>query len=245
MRLLTNCHILYTRSAQYFPAFAKKIQALGGIAHHLPLVDTRPLALNPADSQYSLSADYLIFTSAAAVRHFPQVLWQMQANIAIGPATENAILSNHKNIFLTAPAPFNSETLLSTFQPNHKRIAIIAAEGGRQILLEALKQHNQAQLIYAYERFNPCTHWQTTLPIPNAILLSSQTALNHLIEISAQSTLNLLQSRTAVFALSPRIGQAAQIAGFQLVFAAPQADENAQIQHLCQWWHNFKEYQHE
>lgn len=242
---LADCQILYTRSAQYFPDFAKKIQALGGIAHHLPLVDTRPLALNLADSQYALSADYLIFTSAAAVRHFPQALWQSQANIAIGLATESAILSHAKTVFLTAPAPFNSESLLSAFQPTNKRIAIIAAEGGRKLLLETLKQHNQTQLIYAYERYNPSTHWQAALPLPNVILLSSQTALNHLIEISAQSTLNLLQSRSFVLALSPRIEQAAQSAGFQRVFAAPQADENAQIQYLCQWWHNFKEYQHE
>lgn len=242
MQPLTNCRILYTRSAKHYPAFAQKIQALGGTALHLPLIDTRAITLNDTDSHYCRHADYLIFTSAAAVQHFPEALWQNQANIAIGPATESAIIQRLKPLFLTAPAPFNSESLLSIFQPQHKHIAIIAAAGGRQLLLNTLTQHNHTQTIYAYERYNPSNNWPETLALPHAILLSSQSALNHLIEISAQSTLNLLQSHTTVIALSPRIGQAAQSAGFQHVFAAPQADENAQIQQLCQWWHKFKEY---
>lgn len=238
---LSGCRVLYTRAAAYFPAFAEKIQTLGGTALHLPLIDTRALPLNTAALNFCQTADYVIFTSAAAVRHFPITAAPQAAAIAIGPATAAALAEKNTAVFLTAPAPFNSESLLQIFAPTAKNIAIIAAEGGRQVLIEQLQTHNHCQFIFAYERYNPSTTWQCQ-PLPHAILLSSQTALKNLIEITAQTTLNLLQSQIAVIALSPRIGQAAQSAGFQHVFSAAQADENAQIQQLCQWWHIFKEH---
>lgn len=242
MYLLEDCTVLYTRAAAHFPAFAAKIHALGGIAEHLPLVDTRRIALDADSADYCRQADMLIFTSAAAVEHFPRELWRRQRNIAIGPATAAAVEAKQQALHLAAPPPFNSESLLSIFQPQEQNIAIIAARGGRQLLHEQLNRHNRARFAFVYERYNPSPHWCADLSIPQALILSSQAALNHLIEITAQATLNLLQSRTAVIALSPRIGQAAQGAGFQQVFAAAQADENAQIQQLCQWWQTIKEY---
>lgn len=236
-KVLSGCKILYTRATAHWMTFANQIIALGGEPYHLPLMATRVREIEQSDADFCQQADDLIFTSVAAVNHFPKILAPGNAQIiAIGEKTHAALVAKHYSVTLTAPPPYHSESLLSVYAPQAKKIAIIAAPNGRKHLYQSLNIKNKTRLIYAYERYNPSKYWLETLPIPNVLMLSSIQTLKFLLQITPQTTLNLLQCRTEVIALSKRIAHAAHHAGFLSVSHSEQATETAQIQTLCQWW---------
>lgn len=238
MKPLTDCHVLYTRAQSHYTQFSKQIELLGGKTYSYPLMDTQALELSLQDIQAIEEADYLVFTSANAVKHFPFQHDYTAKAIAIGKATENALKTAKVLPILTAPPPYTSESLLSIFQPTQKRILIIAAPNGRTYLYQHLVRNNpKTSYLYNYVRYNPSSHW--TFPLTKAfdvLVIASQQTLNNLIEITPQTPLNLLQCNTCMLTFSERISCTARKVGFQTVLTVPRADEIALIETLTHWW---------
>ena len=243
MNELSGCTLLYTRDAAHYPAFRARITALGGTTLHLPLMATRAQALTTADRALLNRSDYLVFTSAAAVRHLiEQYPLRGQQTVAIGETTAAALPSPPA---ITAPAPYNSEALLAHWQPRGARIALIAAPGGRQQLAAVLNKNNTVHTLYSYTRYNPTTRWPDTLTLPDCITMASQQTLNHLLAIIPQEKTKLLQYRACIAAISARVAQYAQQQGFQQTIFAEDANETRQIAAICRWWTQTQEQRHD
>ncbi|RKW09097.1 MAG: hypothetical protein D8H94_17795 [Cardiobacterium sp.] len=156
MSELSGCIILYTRDSSHYPAFRACITALGGTTYHLPLMATAPQPLSAADRSILDSSDTLVFTSAAAVQHLlAQYPLRGQQTITIGTATAAALPCPPNRC---APPPYNSETLLADWQPHGARIALIAAQEGRQMLTETLSKLSVLPLL------PPCPARPTAAP---------------------------------------------------------------------------------
>lgn len=238
--------MVYTRSQSHLAQSALTQQ--GAIVDHVPLMDTRAKALSANDWDFLLSADAWVFTSEASVRHLYAQKQSIDDGktrlyVAIGQTTARALSSQTSSTILIAKAPYNSEALLSHWQPKNQRIAIIAAEGGRELLQSALALHNHVRPIYAYERFNPTLNYPTHFPIPHAMMLASLQTVHHLVRITPQSYLKLLKLRCTMVAISHRVSQSLVEQGFLHTLAAPVAEEASQIQLMSEWWQQRQEYQ--
>lgn len=235
---LQGCRILYTRSKQHWLQAEPLLRQLGAQPYHLPLLDTKMQPLSAKALEQCRKADDLVFVSAQAVQHFlAQYQPVFQQNlIAIGMKTVDALTAHAQTRFLVAPPPYNSEALLRIWQPQRHKIALIAAEGGRDLLYTTLSEDNEVYRIDAYQRFNPTHAWNFEMPLPHCILLASVQTLAHFLAITPQNMLKLLQCRAVIVALSPRIMQAAVHAGFLHCISAQYADERHLISCLEQWW---------
>lgn len=227
---LSGCHVLYTRADKHWLEARERLQALGATTSHLPLMDTCPLPF-----QLPEPLDAAIFTSANAVAHFFAQSALPCAAIAIGKKTEETLAHYGHPPIITAPPPYDSETLLSIWQPQGQHIAIIAAPGGRTYLHNTLGKSNHVSMVYTYKRFCPSTTANFT-EAPDAILIASCRTLDFLGKIAEPNTLKLLQCCTCVAAMSQRIADYATQQGFRHVISADQADEDAQFRALCHWW---------
>lgn len=238
---LAGCRVLHTRADRHWPQARNTLKQLGASPLHLPLMDTRAIPF-----QTPQALDAALFTSANAVEHFLAHSALPCAAVAIGAKTAQTLIRHNHPPTVTAPPPYDSEALLSVWQPHGQHIAIIAAHGGRQILAEALAAHNRVNIVYAYERFCPATRCIfTETNLPHATLIASQRTLDHLLKIAEPNTLKLLQWRTCIVALSPRIARYATDLGFRQTASAASADETAQLHALAEWWKNNKELRHE
>lgn len=235
---LAGCRIVYTRSQEYFEKSA--LHALGATLDHVPLMDTRPKALCPDDVAFLAQVDGVLFTSAAAVRHFfTQNAWSNQTlAIAIGEPTARALRAQSipEQALLIAPAPYDSEALLSIWQPKGKRIGIVAASGGRELLFKALGADNEVKIIECYQRYNPTEHYPTALPVPDFMMLASLQTVHHLLRITPQSYLKLLKLASTMVAISPRVAEFLKQQGFSRIISAPVAEELSQIEQIRQCW---------
>lgn len=234
---LAHCRVLYTRAAAHWHKAQAVLQQLGADVRHLPLLDTRPLPFS-----LPFAPDVALFTSANAVQHFLAQSALPCASVAIGEATAQALIEQGHAPILTAPPPYDSEALLSVWQPKNQRIIIIAAPAGRSLLREQLSPHNSVAIIHAYERYCPSTQLLCDdATYPHAILAGSVSTLHHLVKIAEPNTLKLLQWRSCVVAFSPRIAEQALQLGFHRAISANLATETAQFQVLCDWWKSNKE----
>lgn len=231
-RPLADCRVLYTRAAQHWDSARSALEALGADVRHIPLLDTRPLPFT-----LKRPPDDAVFTSANAVRHFfTQSTFDGQS-IAIGEKTAQALRNAGQNVAILTPPPYDSEALLAHWQPRGRHIVIVAAPGGRSLLQQTLSAHNHVEMLYVYERFCPTPTLELSAEnIPDAVFAGSRQTLRYLTKIAQPDTLKLLQCRTCVVALSPRIADFATQLGFHRTISAGAASESAQIAALCQWW---------
>lgn len=229
---LAGCRVLYTRAAPHWQQAQSTLQALGAQALHIPLLDTRALPF-----AQSKTPDFSLFTSANAVRHFFAQRASAGQTIAIGGKTAQALAAHGHPPAITAPPPYDSEALLSVWQPQGKQIAIIAAPGGRTHLHDSLRVHNRVEVLHVYERFCPSITLEFSADnCPDAVLIGSSRTLRHLVKIAKPDTLKLLQCRTCIVALSPRIADDAAQLGFYRAISADSACEAAQFAALRRWW---------
>ena len=237
---MTDTHLIYTRGTRDWQRFITRYPVWAQYASHYPLLCIVENRLTTADIDFLKIADSLVFTSQHAVAHLlsQYTPGDIQQCIAIGQRSEAALSSEISGKAIqTAPPPYNSEALIKAWQPKAKRIAIIGAPGGRTLLFNTLAKQNNVRFIAAYTR--QCHRHDTPFPYcpnkHNIILLTSGSSLNCLIEITPQKLLKLLQYRAIMACISPRLAELARLAGFQKVFNAPQANEDALMRAITVW----------
>lgn len=249
---MRKIRILYTRNNRSFNNFQGLVkdylwQNILPEIIHLPLIDSRKISINSREFNYAKEADFIIFTSQSAVNFYPEKLLKNNANsgefAAIGKITEQAlrvkikaIIQADDDVKIISPKDnFTSEELLKELKINNKRVAIITAKGGRNLLYSELAKNNQCEFIFCYERFNPQEnqHIDTEkLQDISAILISSNSALENLERSLPVNLTQLLKSQAVLVAFSERIAETARQNNWQKVLAANQTSELAQLQIL-------------
>ncbi|MEP6484692.1 MAG: uroporphyrinogen-III synthase [Rudaea sp.] len=166
-RPLAGASVVVTRPSASAAATKANIRALGGIALALPGITLRG-ALDPASVKAELAAardsDVVIFVSPAAVKYAfaiqPKLRFIRTAVIAaMGAATARALQRKGFKQVIWPLASQTSEGLLAAPEMQKlrgKRVTLIGAPGGRDLLAQTLKQRKaRVQHILVYRRLPP------------------------------------------------------------------------------------------
>jgi len=247
---LVGCTVVITRPAGTATALASKVRALGGTPLLLPGLSLRAAP----DPQHARTQwlqvqhdDVLIFTSPAAVR-YALALAPMQkvhgAVVAVGRATARA-LQRHGVHAQTPALRQDSEGVLALpplQHPRGKRVALLAAPGGRGLIQQQLAERGaRLREVHVYRRAASRLtrrHHQAVqrLPAASCILLSSAEALQNLQgQLSATAWVRLCQAIAVVS--SERIAAAARAAGFLRIHRAASANQADLLMGACEAIH--------
>lgn len=161
--------VVVTRDRRQAGELAERIEALGGDALILPVLEIRePADSGPLDRAIAnlASYDWLIFTSVNGVRHFlerldrsPTDLRALRARIcAIGPATRAAVEALHLKVD-KMPEEYVAESLLKAFESeelNWRRVLLPRAAVARDLLpVELRRRGATVDVVEAYRTVIP------------------------------------------------------------------------------------------
>lgn len=232
---MSGWRLLLTRPAQESAALAETLGAEGIFTSSLPLLETEPLELTPAQRSaiYTL-LDYsaVIVVSKPAARLAVELIdevWPqppIQPWFSVGEAT-GRILADY-GLDVTWPAEGDdSEALLElaalkavAAQPD-SRVLIMRGEGGREWLAERLAELGvEVDHLPLYRRFLPA-YPPSALPALvdverlNGLVVSSGQGFEHLLELAGDSWPRLAQ--LPLFVPSVRVAEMARAAGASTV----------------------------
>lgn len=240
---LDGWRVLVTRPAHQAENLCRLIEARGGRAERLPLISVEPLMhVAPVARQLEAARDWdgWIFTSANAVRHTTQICrgpW-CRALSAVGAATAAAIEAGGREITAAPTLAYSGEALLALpqFQAvQGQRYLIITGERGLDVLAPGLIARGaQAQVAEVYRRL-PMPYEETrvlaALRGVDAIIITSGEALQHLVQLTPESSRPTLMKRILV-APSERVVEKARGLGFSRAYAPPQMADTQLVQLL-------------
>lgn len=231
--------VLVTRPAEQAAGLCALIEAAGGRALRLPLLDIVPVE-DPAAATELLSRpdwDWLIFVSANAVRHALALgAWrQGSARIAaVGEATAVALREAGVRVDLVPEPQFNSESLLAApalAEVAGLQILIVRGAGGRELLADVLRERG-AIIAYAevYRRRLPTladsaawiAHWQQGGI--DSVVVTSGEILGHLMTLLGEAGPELA-ARTPLVVIGERVASLARERGWQQVWATQRAGD--------------------
>jgi uroporphyrinogen-III synthase len=227
--------VVITRPAGTAAALARKARASDGVPLLLPGLALRGVtdeAVVRAGLQAALTDDLLIFSSPAAVRFAAALvpLETLATVLAVGQGTARA-LRRHGMRVPQVPSRQNSEGLLdhpALQDIEGRRIALIGASGGRELLREQLAARGaQLRELHVYRRVPPRLDRRHTdallhLPASALVLLTSTEALANLCRLLPAPALVRLVAATVVVS-SERLAVAARAAGFARIAMAASA----------------------
>jgi uroporphyrinogen-III synthase len=246
---LAGVNVLVTRPREQAENLCALIEAAGGRALRLPLLDIAAVA-DPASAAELLNRpafwDWLIFVSANAVRFaLPLGDWTHSPApetrvAAVGRATADRLAAAGIRVDLIPEPQFNSESLLASpemLEMAGRRVLIVRGRGGREHLAEALGARG-AEVAYAevYRRVFPETdadYWidlQRRGEIHRAVVTSGE-ALENLLRLLGESATEFVQA-VPLAVIGSRIERQARERGWRRVASAASASDQALVDAL-------------
>lgn len=253
-RLLQGRRILVTRPRAQAARLAALIAGEGGEPLCFPLIEIEPpLDAAPLRGVAARLAQYVlvVFISPNAVAFaIPEIAAQgpwpeaTQA-AAIGPGTVSALVSHgFDSDRIVVPAQrFDSEALLD--QPAlqsarvvGKKVLILRGDGGRELLVDTLRQRGaDVDCIACYRRTPPSDASEIVSLLRNkaldAVTLSSSEGLRNLLAMLDTEACAQLRC-LPVFVSHQRIEQAAIAAGWREIVVTPPGDARI-VESLCRY----------
>jgi uroporphyrinogen-III synthase len=252
-RALDGIGVLVTRPAHQAGALIQMIEAAGGHARHVPMVEIVALS-DPGPLTALIDRlehfDFAVFISPNAVQHGVVLIqarraWPANVKIAgVGPGTAKALAEFGHNDVLTPLTCFSSEGLLEREefqQVAGKRIVIFRGHGGRELLATVLRERG-ARVEYA-----ECYHRRPAAIDADAlrrlwteralhiVTAASPDALRHLVAAMGDAGRASLLA-TPLVVVSSRMAAIARELGFSAaVLTARDAGDTAVVEALEAW----------
>lgn len=211
----------------------EEIQALGGSAEILPMIEIMSHPLSPKvlsqATAFLHTTQGVIVTSQHAVAKAPlPIIEALKRNreasvLSMGQTTTEALMAKGITVTWTAPPGSQSETLLDLplFQTPGS-VALLKGEGGRQIFWEALHQAKRLEII-VYRRVPLKVALQALLKVWQrqkcAFLVTSHTILQQWLAQTPVVWHPWVKVQPVVV-ISPRLKRLAEEEGFQRLFLA-------------------------
>lgn len=246
---LLGATVVVTRPTATAAPLKRQIVRRGGNVLSLPAIALRP-AENPAGTRAALKAahdaDIVVFTSPAAVLHafllMPKLRFARATRVcAMGSAGATLLNRNGIRNVLTSDDRQDSEGLLALAElqkVRRRRVALIGAPGGRDLLATTLRQRGARVVdVYVYRRVAPNFNQRhfaalESAPTPLITLLSSLEALERLREALPLRLFARLADGELI-ASSERIAAAARTSLFANVHLATSAEAVPLVEAAC------------
>lgn len=236
-------HILITRPEGQHAYFSRQLELLGFRVSHLPCLAIDALHSAQLNSDPAGDFDYILFTSANAVRHahaLRPLPWSGVDVLAIGSATARTLEEHGQSLAMQPVSPFNSESMLARLVTvNPARLLIVKGRGGRELIHPELDRRGwQVSSADVYQRRLPTVPAARVSqvfrsPGPDIVSVTSNEVLENLVKLAAS------QDRLLALPLvvnSVRTAQRARDLGFEkpAIIASPAGDAG-QLEALQQW----------
>ncbi len=241
--------IVVTRPAGQAPRLIEAIQAAGGTALALPLLDiAEPVDAAPFRAALARLAefDYAVLVSPSAIeRVLPRVIeaggWPDGVTpVVVGEGSANTLAAYATPAPLKPAERFDSEGVLALDplqQLDGKRIVIFRGDGGRELMADTFRARGaEVEVVEAYRRLKPSHDLAPLLatePLP-VFTTTSSDALRHLMGLAGESLRERLQS-AVLFVSHQRIAALASDLGFSRIVVTTNGDEGM-LQSLCDWF---------
>ncbi|MDF1677683.1 MAG: uroporphyrinogen-III synthase [Legionellaceae bacterium] len=222
--------VLNTRPAHLAGKTSRHIIKAGGTPVMLPLLT---IAATPPSWLESLpplqSMQHAIFTSPNAVTYFfkhdkNQDFPNHICTYAIGPGTTHALRTGHI-LNVIQPEKPDSEHLLrldNLIHVKHQNVLLVKGIGGRTLIEKTLVARGAHLIpVEVYQRLLPKYDSNTINSLwhedaVDIILITSQTALQHLFALFGEKATPWLQSKPCLV-ISDRLAKAAHLSGFKTI----------------------------
>ena len=240
----SSAHVLNTRPSGQHLAFTRSLEALGFTVSHLPCLAIRGLPGHQLEKDPAAHFDFVLFTSANAVRFahaqhpFP---WRKLAVHAIGAATASALQTLHQPLAMQPLPPFNSEAYLAQIAPlPPARLLLVKGEGGRGLIASQLRAMGwQVSSMDLYRRELPVidavmfTRTFSHSP-PDIISITSNESLDNLVTLAGEFLPVLLKIPLVVNS-QRAIEQAMGLGFLHIPLLANPPGDKGQIEAIRQW----------
>jgi uroporphyrinogen-III synthase len=235
---LDGLRVLVTRPEHQARSLCDSINAAGGVAIALPVMDIMPI-LPWQESLLSLAEqDMIIFISRNAVTHFMAGLQTSLADnvqlVAVGAGTAETMREHGLRVDIQPPPPAGSESLLTMPELNmvqDKNVLIVRGDGGRELLADTLLARG-ANISYleVYRRGLPLRTKQEIeqAKTVDCIVITSIAGLDNLCKLIDIDQLTLKR----LIVMSERIRQHALNLGFQQCVVVADASDAAVMQQV-------------
>lgn len=245
---LKNKKILITRPEGLANSLINRINELGGVAQHYPVI-----RISDVEDSKSLTAiindlsnfDLAIFISPSAVIKSLEKISSLPSHLqlaVIGRSTQ-AMVNKYGLHAKIVPEGFNTESLLlhPALQENNiadKSIVIFRGIGGRDLLADSLQQRG-AKVIYAetYQRsINPLPSLSINeLNNLDILTVTSNEGLQNFFDLADESIKESLLSLPLIVP-GDRAYKLASLLGFNSIIQADNASDDACLQALIQFF---------
>ena len=252
-RRFVGLRVLVTRPAHQSEVFCRMIDAAGGRAIRLPVLEiVDPHDLRPVITQFKRLDDFdmAIFISANAVHKAVAYLDANELKLpqhlllaAVGPSTANALKRAGYRLDLVPATTFTSESLLAMDEMHSlsgKDILIFRGEGGREVLAETLRARGaRVEYVEVYRRTLPNIDRRTLKKVFTSgkldlITVASVKALDNVVTLANRAGVtNLVDYRLLVGSL--RIRSAAARKGFSNLIVAEDPSDQAMFSAIQSW----------
>ncbi|GIX30046.1 MAG: uroporphyrinogen III methyltransferase [Porticoccaceae bacterium] len=247
-RPLAGLGVLLVRAARAPDRFAEGLEAAGARVYRHPVLAIRPLPPAGSLARRLARADLLIFTSRNAAE---LALARLAAEgetlppvplAAVGPETAAPLAESGRAV--AVPARRDSEGLLALPElaaVRGRRVLILAGEGGRELLREALRERGaEVEKLALYRREADRSQGAAIAARlargeVEAVALHSGETLDALLACLDPPDRRRL---TALAALVPgrRVAELARRRGFARLVVAESALAEAMVEALCDWY---------
>ena len=232
---LNGLKVLVTRPEHQAENLCDLIVAQGGEVIAFPVISIKPIAV---EDNAASNCEMIIFVSRNAVSYFVDGSREQPCDsiqcVAIGAGTAKRMIECGLRVDIQAPSPAGSESLLamSEFQDvSGTDIVIVRGQGGRELLADTLTARGASvQYLEVYQR-------QITSPNNDKIeqakqvdcsIVTSVAGLDNLCQLIKGDTLK----NKRLIVISERIKQRALELGFQKIYVADDASDNAIVQKI-------------
>jgi len=229
---VTDWRVLLTRPAEESAALAATLSDAGIFSSSLPLLDTEPLPITPAqqavfDNLGRYCAVIVVSKPAARLtvqrldRRWPQLPW-----FSVGAATAQVLADQGLDVHYPQTGD-DSEALLAlpalreAIARPGARVLILRGEGGRELLAERLREQGASvEYLALYRRFLPAYDvgvlmQRIQLERLNGLVVSSGQGFLHLQALAGPDW--PLVAQLPLFVPSPRVCEMARAAGAEKV----------------------------
>lgn len=231
---LIHKNILVTRPAHQADNLCQLIENAGGKSIRFPAIEIVEIQNKSELHNYCAHLDFFdmaIFVSTNAVEYSLAILLKYIIPktlkiFAVGKKT--ASILNEKGLYaLSAPPPFNSESLLTLAelqksQVQRKKVLIFKGEGGRELLAESLQQRGaQVNTVSVYQRIMPSSAIDLT-QIPDMIVITSAESVGNVFSLLSEKT---WLKTTPLIVIGQRVAEYARQFTQAPIFIAPTASD--------------------